>query len=78
MRQLRIAKQGLGEITINVEGVLEPSNEFALKALAGLQLQCMHSAKNNSKYRETLEILEIAIDRIGELYGGKNGEDFLS
>ena len=67
MKRLRVSIDGVGECIINSTSEIKPTSEFAIKALAGLQLMCVN-IQNDTKYNEFLSILGDAVDRISGVY----------
>lgn len=71
MKKLRVSIDGVGSCNIDSILDIEPRSEFVIKSLAGLQLMCINVQKDD-KYKEFVDILGDAVDRISEVYEGEN------
>lgn len=73
--RIRIANKRIGECVINSTKELSKPEEYTVKALCMLQLMCMNSEEDPSKFSELLHILHKAIDEANKLYNGKQKDE---
>jgi len=72
-----IVNDDLGSCVITSKVEIKLKNEFAIKALAGLQIMLLDEDGPGMMMEETLRILKKAIDDISELHGVEHGNDSL-
>ena len=76
MKEINVSDE-LGSCVIESGREIPQKNEFAIKALAGLQLLLLEADGPGVKMDETLVILKKAIDEIDELHSGENSKDIV-
>jgi hypothetical protein len=64
---ITIEDESLGKITITPYNEIEKDQNFAIKSLAFIIMICLRD-KQDEKFKEMLNELKIAIDKIGKIY----------
>ncbi len=67
MRQIKI-KDNACKITAESANDISTVNEFAIKALASIQMIFLNAEQNDPKLDEVVEIIGTAVDNIEHLY----------
>jgi hypothetical protein len=72
---IRVADKNLGECNIDVNVPLGKKEEYVIKALCILQIMCMNSKEDKSKFGEFLNIIKEATEKADMLFGGTQQDE---